>query len=159
MMDEMNAMGDFDDDDFDARGGGSSGRVITLFRKRAFDFSFVQVSPASQTITIRKALKLPAFYHYWVGLRIHNVDIGNASSSIVLNLFNTLPSAQDPQEFSATAASISLTVNQTDTAPKLEIATSSNLGPYLKVQLTATGGSGVARLYAELSAVLLARSS
>ena len=39
------------------------------------------------------------------------------------------------------------------------LATANNLGPYFKVVMLVTQGSGVApqRLYAELSAVLLAR--
>ncbi|MCA9654411.1 MAG: hypothetical protein KC501_31120 [Myxococcales bacterium] len=159
-FDEMNAMSsaDLDDDDgYEARRGGcSSGRVFTLFRKRGLDFSFLPAS-TSQTVTVRKALRVSPYYYYWLGIRIHNIDIGNATSSIALNVYNTLPYGQDPQEFSATTASMSLTVSQADTAPKLEITTASNLGPYFKIQLVATGGSAVARLYAEVSAVLFAR--
>jgi hypothetical protein len=114
------------------------------------------LASATTSVVVRRALKVPAFYYYWLGLRIHNKDI--LSGNYTLQLFQTLPSAQDPQEFSIASASMALQCLSGDTPPTVKTTTSSNLGPYFKVVLLATqGGTAGARLYAELSAVLYAR--
>ena len=149
------------DDEFslDAKKRRSSGvKVFNLFSKRQFDYTYLAAA-ASTDITIRRALKVPRFYYYWVAMRIHNRDI--FSGTFTLRLYQTLPSAQDPQEFSATSPSLSLTCGTAggDAPPALKTITGNNLGPYFKVVMNATQGSGTApiRFYAELSAVLYAR--
>jgi hypothetical protein len=120
------------DDEFDAkRRGGSGVRVFNLLSKRSFDYS------------------------YWMGLRIHNRDITNGTYT--LQVFQTLPSRQDPQEFTAAAASMSLTCVAGDIPPALKVTTQLNLGPYFKVVLNIAQATASAKLYAELSAVLYAR--
>lgn len=142
------------DDEFDAkRRGGSGVRVFNLLSKRAFDYSFLAVG--NTNVTIRRALKVPRFYYYWMGLRIHNRDITNGT--FTLQVFQTLPSRQDPQEFTAAAASMALTCVAGDTPPALKVTTLNNLGPYFKVVLNIAQATASAKLYAELSAVLYAR--
>ena len=144
-------------DDQDAKPKRESGgvRVYTLIPKRQFDYSFL-VGPSSFTnVTIRRALNVPRMYYYWVALRIHNTDI--VGGNFALQVFETLPSAQDPQEFTLASPSMTLSCLASDTPPTIKTTTAKNFGPYFKVVLVATQGSSTARLYAELSAVLYAR--
>jgi len=152
--------GEFDDEfSLDAKKRAQSGvRVFNLFSKRQFDFTYLAAG-SSTAVTVRRALKVPRFYYYWVGMRIHNRDI--QSGTFTLRLFQSLPSAQDPQEFSAVSPSMSVTCSSVagDAPPALKVITGNDLGPYFKVQLNAAQGSGTGsiRFYAELSAVLYAR--
>lgn len=159
-FDGVEALDDLDADDLDdefsldaKKRRRSSVRVFNLFSKRQFDYSFMTVS--STNITLRRALKVPRFYYYWMALRIHNRDM--ASGTYTLQLFQTLPSAQDPQEFSAAAASLSLTCTAADSPPALKTTTTNNLGPYFKVVMNINQTAAGAKLYAEMSAVLYAR--
>jgi len=162
-FDGVDALDDLDDDDFDdefsldakKRRRGSSVRIYKLFSKRQFDYTFMSVG--TTTVTLKRALKVPRFYYYWLALRIHNRDITNGS--MTLQLFQTLPSAQDPQEFTAAAASLSVGVTTagTDAPPALKTTTGNNFGPYFKCVMSITQGTTSAKLYAELSAVLYAR--
>lgn len=153
--DEFDALDELDDMDAKPKRKSGGVRVYTLIPKRQFDYSFL-LGPSSFTnVTIRRALKLPRMYYYWVALRIHNKDI--VGGNFALQLFQTLPSAQDPQEFSLASPSITLSCVAGDTPPTVKTTTANNLGPYFKVVLVATQGSSTARLYAELSAVLYAR--
>ncbi len=158
-LEELNAA-DFDDEfSLEARTRAQSGvRVFNLFSKRQFDYTYLAAG-SSTAVTIRRALKVPQYYYYWVGMRIHNRDI--QSGTFTLRLFQTLPSAHDPQEFSAVSPSMSVTCSSAagDAPPALKVITGNNLGPYFKVQLNAAQGTGTApiRFYAELSAVLYAR--
>jgi len=158
-LEELDA-DEFDDEfSLDAKKRAQSGvRVFNLFSKRQFDYTYLAAG-TSTAVTIRRALKVPRFYYYWVGMRIHNRDI--QTGTFRLRLFQTLPSAQDPQEFSAVSASMSVTCSSVagDAPPALKVVTGNNLGPYFKVELDATQGSGTPtmRFYAELSAVLYAR--
>lgn len=129
--------------------------MVTLFRKQIFDFTFLGAG-ASQTITIKRRLAIIPFYYYWVGLRVHNRVIGGGS--FTLNLPNTLPSSQDPQEFTETGTpALTLTVNSATTPPALLIDTTTFLGPFVKVTLVANQVTASQQLYTELSAVLFSR--
>lgn len=138
-----------------------SGRIITLFRKRQFDYSFMTGSPA-QIVTIHRSLRIPPFYYYWLGVRVHNKDI--ASGTFNIDLYQTLPSGQDPQEFTVGYApptftpAMTVAINSGTTVPSLVTpVTSTNLGPYLRVVLRATTAAA-GKFYAELSAVLHVRA-
>lgn len=132
-----------------------SGRIITILSKRVLDFSFLGTS-AIQTITLRRALPIVPFYYYWLGVRVHNRDI--VSGNFAIELPNTLPSSGDPQEFTEPGTpALQIILNSSTTAPSLQTDNTTNLGPYVKVVLRATQGTGGNRLYAELSAVLFAR--
>lgn len=158
-LDEMDLDDEADEADEARRGRRKSGaRLYSLFGKRQFDYTFLAAGNTS--IVIRRALKLSPFYYYWFGLRIHNRNIQLSGSAFNLQFFQTLPNGGDPQEFSSAAASITLSCTVTDTPPALKLNTTSNLGPYFKVVLQIVQGSGgvvPVQLYAELSAVILAR--
>jgi hypothetical protein len=111
-----------------------------------------------------RALRVSPFYYYWLGLRLHNRDIPTSGGGqFWVEAIPTLPSGQDPQEFS-TAGTPPLQLNITGTStpapPGLYTATTSNLGPFLKVHIKGQqGATGGTRLYAEMSAVLFCRAS
>jgi hypothetical protein len=132
-------------------------RVFQLFRKQAFDFTFLLAGLATEVV-LRRALKVPPGYYFWLGLRVHNRDI--ATGNFNLSAFETLPSSEDPAEFtsSGTVLSISVTAAAGDAPPALKVDTATGLGPRLEITLVAKQGSVAPfRLYAELSAVLFAR--
>lgn len=140
-----------------------SGKIITLFRKTAFDYTWMTAS-STQVITIRRQAKVPPFYYYWMGVRVHNKDILNGGIFNV-ELYQTLPSAQDPQEFTVGYApptytpAMAVPISSSGTAPFLATpVTATNLGPYFKVIVRATTTGSVGRFYAELSAVLHVRA-
>jgi len=137
-----------------------SGRIITLFRKRQFDYTFMAGAPA-QIVTIHRSLRVPPFYYYWLGVRVHNKDI--TSGVFNIDVYQTLPSSEDPQEFTVGynpptfAPAMTVAVNSGTAVPSLVTpVTALNLGPYLRVVLRATT-SAAGRFYAELSAVLHVR--
>ncbi|HWB75741.1 MAG TPA: hypothetical protein VG755_12325 [Nannocystaceae bacterium] len=128
--------------------------MVTLFRKQIFDFTFLGVG--SQTITIKRSLAIIPFYYYWLGVRVHNRVIG--TGSFTLNLPNTLPSSQDPQEFTESGTpALSVQITSGTAVPSLLIDTTTFLGPYVKVTMTATQVGAGQQLYTELSAVLFSR--
>lgn len=132
-------------------------QVITIFDKTIFDFSFLAVG-GSQVVIIERAMPTVPFYSLWLGIRCHNRDFG--SGSIVIEGFNTLPSDEDPAEFTNSAApNLSVTINSSTSAPSLTLATASAMGPFVKFQLRAQqASSGVTRCYAELSGVVYGRA-
>jgi hypothetical protein len=139
-----------------------STRVITLFRKLQVDMTFLQTTSNTQIIVIKRALRINPFYYYWLGVRLHNRDIPSAGGGqFFVEAFQTLPSSQDPQEFTNGTSSLSVNVTGATAAPpSLYSATANNLGPFLKVQIRGVqGGTSGTRLYAEMSAVLLCRAS
>lgn len=146
----------------EARGGRAKGaHVIKLFDKRAFDYSFLS-NGASQIVVVSRALRLVPFYYYWLLMRVHNADIPTGSNgTVVLRCWNTLPSAEDPREFTIGGTSpLFVTVNPGAAAGTLLSASANNQGPLVKVELAFTQGSTAGqRFYAELSAVLYGRAS
>jgi hypothetical protein len=130
-------------------------RVITLFRKRQFDFSFL-AADTQHTITLRRAVRIPSFYYYWLGVRLHNIS-SSLSGSFNLELHETLPSAEDHQHFVSGSPSFAVDVDYSMSAPMLISQTATDLGAYQIVTLTASKASS-GSLYAELSAVLVART-
>lgn len=140
-----------------------SGRIITLFRKTALDYTWMPAS-STQVVTVRRQLKVPPFYYYWLGVRVHSKDISGLGTFNV-ELYQTLPSSQDPQEFTVGFApptytpAMAVAISSSGTAPFLATpVTSNNLGPYFKVIIRPTSGSTTGRFYAELSAVLHVRA-
>lgn len=152
---EVDALDELDDQDARRKRKSGNVRMYTLIPKRQFDYSFLLGPARSMNVTIRRALKLPRMYYYWLALRIHNTDI--AGGNFELQVFETLPSAQDPQEFTLASPSMTLSCLASDVAPTIKTTTAKNFGPFFKVVLLATQGPSTARLYAELSAVLYAR--
>ena len=77
------------------------------------------------------------------------------------SLRSTLPSEEDPQEFTDTTAGgdiVPVTISSTATAPSLQSATATAIPPFLKFILTVSQGTtSGATLYGEFSAALLMR--
>jgi hypothetical protein len=135
-------------------------QVIVLFEKTIFDFSFLAAG-GSQTITLERALPIIPFYYGWLGIRCHNRDFGGSTGSMVIEGFSTLPSDEDPQEFTNSAApNLSVTINNSTVVPSLNLATASAMGPFARFTLRALQATGSAtRCYAELSGVYYGRAS
>lgn len=154
--------GVLDLEDLDApvrRGRKSSGpRAFSLFRKRTFDYTFLGTG-ASEAITIHRALPVIPYYYYWLGLRIHNVNIQATPAAFNVWCYQTLPHPQDPQEFTNTSPSMVVSCSGSDSAPSVRVSSNQFFGPYLKVVVDVFQDAGTppVQLYAELSAVLLAR--
>lgn len=167
-LEELSAaeMSDFADvldlEDLDARSRrgrkSNRARAFSLFRKRAFDYTFLGTG-ASEAITIHRALPVVPYYYYWLGLRIHNVDIQATPAGFNVWCYQTLPHPQDPQEFTNTSPSMVVSCGGSDSAPSVKISSNQFFGPYFKVVLDVFQDAGAppVQLYAELSAVLLAR--
>jgi hypothetical protein len=133
-------------------------QLITLFDKTIFDFSFLAAG-GTQTIVLERALPVIPFYYLWLGIRCHNRDFGGSTGTMLIEAFTTLPSDEDPAEFTSTASpNLSITVGNAASVPSLGIATADGMGPMIKLQLRALQATGVAtRCYAELSGVLYGR--
>ena len=141
------------------RGKSKSAAVINLFGKRRFDFSFL-LGSATQTVIVSRALHVVPFYYYWLMMRVHNIAIEGSAGNFTLRCFNTLPSKQDPREFSiGPSPALSVQAVQATTVGTLLANNTSNLGPFLKIDLLATQGATANQdLFAELSAVLYCRA-
>lgn len=133
-------------------------QLITLFDKTIFDFSFLAAG-GTQTIILERALPIVPFYYTWLGIRCHNRDFGGSTGSMIIEAFTTLPSGEDPAEFTNTAVpNLVVTINNSTVVPSLPLASASAMGPFIKVQLRALQATGTAtRCYAELSGVLYGR--
>lgn len=133
-------------------------QVITTFDKTIFDFTFLAAA-GTQTIILERALPVIPFYYVWLGIRCHNRDFGGGTGSMIVEGFNTLPSDEDPAEFTNTAIpNLAVTINNSTAVPALVIAATSAMGPMIKLQLRALQQTGTAtRCYAELSGVLYGR--
>jgi hypothetical protein len=141
-----------------SRGGEGKAEVLELFPKRAFDYTFMQAGGPPQVIVIARALRVIPFYYYWLMVRVHNININ--AGTFQLGCYNTLPSAEDPREFSSPTVSALNIVISASTPVGLLTDSTSFLGPFFKVVLTATqsGTPPNNRFYAELSAVLYGRA-
>lgn len=134
--------------------------LFNLFDKTMFDFSFLAACGV-QTVILERAFPVIPFYYLWMGIRCHNRDFGGSTGSIIIEGFTTLPSDEDPAEFTnAAAPNLSATISQTTSAPSLTIATASAMGPFVKFQLRALQATGTAsKVYAELSGAVYGRPS
>jgi hypothetical protein len=133
-------------------------QLIKVFDKTIFDFSFLAAG-GTQTIILERALPVIPFYHLWLGVRCHNRDFGGGTGSMVIEAFSTLPSDEDPAEFTSTSApNLSITVANAASVPSLGLATAEGMGPFIKLQIRALQQTGSAtRCYAELSGALYGR--
>lgn len=134
-------------------------QVITLFDKTIFDSSFLAAN-GTQTIIIERALPVIPFYYLWLGIRCHNRDFGGGTGTMIVEAFTTLPSEEDPAEFTSSAApNMSVTIGNTTGIPSLNLSTATAMGPFIKLQLRALQQTGTAtRCFSELSGVLYGRA-
>lgn len=120
-------------------------QLITLFEKTIFDLTFLLAGETKTIILIRALLVIP-FYYMWMGVRCHQRDFGTGNGSMVVEGFTTVPSDEDPAEFTNTAApNLSATINNSTTVPSVTIGTATGMGPFIKLQLRALQATGTAQ--------------
>ena len=132
-------------------------QLIALFDKMVLDYSYLAAPSGTQTLILERALPVISFYYLWWGIRVHALDVPNGN--FVFEAHNTLPSDEDPAEFTATSAVMSLTINAASGAPTLQIATATAAGPFLRMRVRATQGSSASHVYGEFSAAIYGRPS
>lgn len=138
----------------------SGGVVVPVLPKTRFEYSYLAPS-ASQQVILQPALDVGEYYYFQLIVRIHERSF-SGSQTIVLQLFNTLPSEEDSREFTSTSAFTPITITGVlpSAVPGLLSSSGTDPGGFLKLLLTANqqaGSSGT--LYAELSAVLVLRQA
>jgi hypothetical protein len=133
-------------------------QLITAFDKTIFDFSFLAAG-GTQTIILERALPVIPFYYLWLGVRCHNRDFGGSTGTMTVEAFTTLPSDEDPAEFTnTTAPNLFVTISNSTAIPSLGLLSTAAMGPMIKLQLRALQATGSAtRCYAELSGVIYGR--
>lgn len=132
-----------------------NGALIPLFPKTRFDFSFL-ASTTTQTTVIAPAIDLIQFKSLVLLIRIHRVMM-TAGQSFVYTLLNTLPSEEDPQEFTDSGSAVITLSITTVSSPALLNATGSSPQAFGKLVLAATQVGANDPFYAEMSGCLLGR--
>lgn len=132
--------------------------LIPIINKQRFDFSFL-TGTASQVVTLAPAIDLILYKTVFLMVRVHQISIASGQS-FTFTLQSTLPSEEDPQEFTDTTSSIlTVSVPFGTSAPKLLSGSGTNPLAFGKLIMTATQGSvSGTPLYAEMSACVLGRS-
>lgn len=138
----------------------NNGVLVHFLTRRRFDYSFLPAS-GSQVITLEPALDTLRYSYVGLYVRVHEIAMASGQS-LVISMFNAVPSDCDSREFVDSANSV-LNVTVTNTAPTnipgICYDYTTRFGPYLKIVLTANqalASSGT--LYAELSATLELRA-
>lgn len=131
--------------------------LVSLFEKTRFEYSYLS-GTTSQTVTLARALNVVPYYECQLLVRWHKGTL-SAGQSLVFTLYNTLPSDDDPQEFTDTTTLFtSVTMNSAVSSPYLFSARATSPQAYLKLVMTVTQGSSAGTaLYAEASGCLLLR--
>ena len=133
-----------------------NGIIVPVLRKTRFEYSFLAAG-TSQSIQIQPALDTGSYYYYQLIVRVHELMF-SGSQTIQLVLANTLPSEEDPREFSGGAAS-SVTITGAASVPGIVSVSGTDPGAFMKLTLIANQPAAPGTLYAELSAVLVLRSA
>lgn len=135
-----------------------SGIVVPVLHKTRFEYTYLALS-TSQSVILQPAIDTSGWYYYQLIVRVHERSFAS-SQTIQLQLASTLPSEEDPREFSASASStITITGASPTPLPGILSVSGTDPGAFLKLTLTANQPSAVGIFYAELSAVLVLRSS
>lgn len=129
--------------------------LIPLFSKMRFDFGFL-TGVNTQITVMEPAINLIQFSSLLLLVRIHRITL--SAGSLTFSMLNTLPSDEDPQEFTDSATPI-LTLAISGSAGTLLSASGSRAQAYGKLILTAGQSSTGNPLYAEVSGCLLGRYS
>lgn len=140
-----------------------SGTVIKLLDQKRFEFSYLS-GGSSQSITVVPTINACDYGFVAIYARLHARDMA-AGQSLILSLYNTLPSDEDAREFIETDASgvplslldLTLTSALPFAAPGIFYTATTGSGPYLKLGLKATQTSSPTTFYAEISVLLLMR--
>lgn len=125
--------------------------IFPVLDKRVFEFSYLGNS-ATQDIVIQSAIPVYDFYRVRLIVRVHSITA--TSGNFVFKLQHTLPSEQDPQEFTNTTDFLT-TSSITDASPNIKTVTGTDPQAFLKLVLRATQGTSGNTLYGEFSAVMV----
>lgn len=136
--------------------------VIPVLERRRIEYTHLAAG-AQQSITLCPAIDVINFYYIRLLLRVHARSY-SGGQLIALSLYNTLPSEDDPRQFTLTSSlvtSVSCSASIPTSVPGLVVGTTaSNPGPFLNLRLFAFQDPAAAgTFYAELSAELLGRPS
>jgi hypothetical protein len=132
-------------------------QLITLFDKMVLDYTYLTVPSGNQTVILERALPVIPFYHLWWGIRVHALDCPNGN--FLFEAHNTLPSDEDPAEFTLTTSTVLTSTITSTVAPALVVATATGAGPFLRIRMKATQGSSAGHVYGEFSMALYGRAS
>lgn len=129
--------------------------LIPVLDRRRLEFSFLG-GGASQVITLQPAIEACGHASGILFVRIHERNM-TSGQSIVLALFYTLPSGDDPREFTyaSSLTDVTITSASPSSTPALASREFTSPGAFLKLVLTASQTSVPSTFYAELSAELL----
>jgi hypothetical protein len=129
--------------------------LLPVLDKRRFEYSFLG-GGASQEITLQPAIDVCGHVSGILFVRVHERNM-TSGQSIGLGLYYTLPSGDDPREFTASSSLTDVTITSVSpsSTPALLFREFSSPGAFLKLVLTATQTSVPSTLYAEVSAELL----
>lgn len=113
-----------------------SGILVPVLQKTRFEYTYLAVS-TSQSVILQPAIDTSGWYYYQLIVRIHERSF-SGSQTIQLQLASTLPSEEDPREFSAAASStITVTSAAPAAAPGILSVSGTDPGAFLKLTLTA----------------------
>lgn len=130
-----------------------NGALIPVFSKTRFDFGFL-TGTNTQITVVAPAIDLIQFKSLIFLVRVHRINL--TAGSLTFSLLNTLPSEEDPQEFTDSGTAI-LTLAISGSVGSLLNATGSTPQAFGKLILTAVQSSTGNPLYAEVSGCLLGR--
>jgi hypothetical protein len=131
-----------------------SGVTVNLMKKTRLEYTYL-AGGTSTTLIIRPSIKTGRFYYVELWVRVHEKNLATAGQTVAFSLYNTLPTREDPREFSESGAFLTLTMTNGTTAPALlSSGVVTNPGPYLKFAATISQPSGGGILYTQVSAAV-----
>jgi hypothetical protein len=139
-----------------------TGIIVPVLEKRTFEYGYLGLN-ATQEVVLHPAIEVAPWYRVRLVVRIHQLDA--QSGNFKFFLFHTLPSEEDPQEFSITTAASEFFVTPsgaggiTTSSPNIVSNTAADPQAFLKLVLRATQATASNRLYGEFSAVLVLRDA
>lgn len=129
--------------------------LIPVLERRRLEYSFLG-GGVNQVLTLQPAIGACGYASGILFVRVHERNM-TSGQSIALELYYTLPSGDDPREFTASSSLTDVTITSASpsSTPALLYREFSSPGAFLKLVLTATQASAPSTLYAEVSAELL----
>lgn len=136
-----------------------NGVMVPVLTKTRFEYSYLGTN-ASQVVILQPEICTIGYYYFQLIVRVHERSFAG-SQTIAVSLYNTLPSSEDPREFTAstTTYTVTLTGASPSTVPGILSVSGTDPGAYMKLVLTASQPATPGTLYAELSAALVLRNS
>lgn len=125
--------------------------ILPVLEKRIFELSFLG-NAATQDVVIHPAIPVYDFYRVRLLVRVHSITA--TTGNFVFKLQHTLPSDQDPQEFTDTTDFLT-TASITNASPNIKTITGTDPQAFLKLVLRATQGTSGNTLYGEFSAAIV----